>query len=367
MLVPVLLLAAEAFAPRPSFSTTTLSRAASPLRMMAAPADIEGELSALQLQIEASKIKTQLAELRLEELKEKAEILKAETAAALKDLQEANNELGSAVPSAVPVPEPTLVDAAEAERQALIAKIAELEAPTAVAAMPEAAITSDAAAAADTVAEAAAAAAPAPVAAAFDFIDAAAVQEAAAESSAQAVQETAAALQEAAASAGPDATPLLLAASVALIVSLEALKLINTPRTGSDDTAALPSLTSLSANAAKMSKVGEVAPQERSALDIFYGGLANLEKDNFTDGKWFYGPSSPLYSLSDDVAATAGATAAVAGATAVQAAATATAPKGGRPPRMGAKELAKEAARRAAAAAAEQAAEEEEENPFARL
>ena len=329
----------------------------SPVRMMAVPdatvldaaqSTIESELSVLQLQIEASKVKTQMAELRLEELKAELDKIHTEAAAALKDLQEAGTELATATATAVPatpVPVAPVVDAAEVERQALIAKIAELEAAPAVpVAVPEVA----------PVVEAA------PVAAAaFDLDPAPAMEAAAAVSeSTAAVQETATALQEAAVAAGDagDATPLLLFAGTALVLSSEMLKLVNTPRSGIDRTDALPSFGSLAANAAKSSQ----SPGERSALDIFYGGLANLEKDGFQHE--FDGPPSALYS--NVATTTAGGEATTTTSTPFAPAAVGTvtptaaaAASMGKKPRMGAKELAKEAARRAAAAEAEKAAE----------
>ena len=66
---------AQAFSAPTAFASVVRT---SPVRMMAVPdatvldaaqTTIESELSVLQLQIEASKVKTQMAELRLEELK----------------------------------------------------------------------------------------------------------------------------------------------------------------------------------------------------------------------------------------------------------------------------------------------------------
>merc|ERR1719261_163740 len=138
---------AQAFSAPTAFASVVRT---APVRMMAVPdtavldaaqTTIESELSVLQLQIEASKVKTQMAELRLEELKAELEKIHTEAAAALKDLQEAGTELATATATAVPatpVPVAPVVDAAEVERQALIAKIAELEAAPAVpAAVPE--------------------------------------------------------------------------------------------------------------------------------------------------------------------------------------------------------------------------------------
>ena len=195
-------------------------------------------------------------------------------------------------------------------------------------------------------------------AAAFDLDPAPAMEAAAAVTeSTAAVQETATALQEAAVAAGDagDATPLLLFAGTALVLSSEMLKLVNTPRSGIDRTDALPSFGSLAANAAKSSQ----SPGERNALNIFYGGLANLEKDGFQHE--FDGPPSALSNVAT--------TTAVGEATTTTSTPFAPATIGhgdadgggggsmGKKPRMGAKELAKEAARRAAAAEAEKAAE----------
>merc|ERR1719261_887745 len=124
---------AQAFSAPTAFASVVRT---APVRMMAVP-----DTAVLQLQIEASKVKTQMAELRLEELKAELEKIHTEAAAALKDLQEAGTELATATATAVPatpVPVAPVVDAAEVERQALIAKIAELEAAPAVpAAVPE--------------------------------------------------------------------------------------------------------------------------------------------------------------------------------------------------------------------------------------
>ena len=286
-------------------------------------ADLQSAIEVSKSQLEISKVKIELAEIQYGQLSKQLEATQSQTAAAFEALQrdaagvlsELSQlstegfavspavELASGAPvmgtamTAVAAAADTTVTTAAAAADAAVT-IVPAAADTAVAAGAAAADTAVSAAAAIAVSAAAieaaaveavqaaqAAVSVAAPAAALTAVSAAAIEVAAVEV-VQAAQEV---VNVAAPAGAPDATPIILFGAFSLVAYMQYLELLSIPKSGF-----LPSAQEL-ANYAD-SKGTPNDDSGRSAQQIFFHGLLNLEKEGFDKKGWFFGGPSALYS-----------------------------------------------------------------------
>jgi hypothetical protein len=234
----------------------------------------------LQQAIQLAKIKIELAESQYSSLESLSKQLENAQRDAADNIAAVRASIdGATLPSAAAITEEVekSVDAAYARADAARAAVVQAPADAVVQAPADVVVQ-----AASEAVQAASEAVP------VDAVDAAAdaVQNLGGDAVAQAAQV--------AADAAPDATPIILVAAFLQFAYMQYMELMSIPRVAGDSADLIPRAASLATYADSMRR-GNVGTG-RSAQQIFFHGLVNLEKEGFDNKGWLFGGPSALYS-----------------------------------------------------------------------